>query len=253
MLTGLLLLGFAAVVVVVQTTPLGDSLFASAEARELQGFGYITTSRAPSSFDSSDSSSSGSSFEPSKSLESGSLESSDWQHLWPEIARSIGSSFGSMTASLILQICFGILYFKLVVEELTDDDGGRDLSGSKGFPGFFNCFSDPMVCCLGLCCPMVRVAHTNQVAGVCNFWETIACYCCCAWTTLNIGPLCLLMWWRARLKGMMGLEDSVAEDFFGTCLCPQVSICQMSSGLDNAAGYRMKTPVSIEYYGLGQE
>merc|ERR1719261_2406094 len=55
-------------------------------------FGYITTSRAPSSFDSSDSSSSGSSLEPSKSFMSGSLDSSEWQYIWPKIWKQLGGT-----------------------------------------------------------------------------------------------------------------------------------------------------------------
>merc|ERR1719393_1251378 len=94
MTMGLLLLGFAGYSAVVQPStsfvvpePAGQV----GQERRLQ-FGYITTSKAPSSFDSSDSSSSGSSLEPSKSSESGSLESSEWHEMWKNAVHSLGSS-----------------------------------------------------------------------------------------------------------------------------------------------------------------
>jgi len=109
-LAGLLLLGFAGVMVVSPT--------AQDAARRLQvaeHFGYITTSRPPSSFDSSDSSSSSDlSLEPSKSSESGSLDSSDMLQLFPKALTAIGSSMGPLTTWLILQCFFGLLYNKMV-------------------------------------------------------------------------------------------------------------------------------------------
>ena len=101
-----------------------------------KGFGYITTSKAPSSFDSSDSSSSGSSLEPSKSFMSGSMESSDWQYIWPQITKSVGGTMGWLTISLALQVVFAVLYNRVVVDDILDqgkldermnhgDGGGR--------------------------------------------------------------------------------------------------------------------------------
>jgi len=214
--------------------------------RRLQGFGYITTSKAPSSFDSSDSSSSGSSLEPSKSFMSGSMESSDWQYIWPKLFRSIGSSVGSLTFSLVLQVIFACLYNRLVVESIQAESSGdleslmaKAEGGSDFNPGICECYKDKWVCCMGLCCPMVRIAHTNAVSGVCPFWESLFCWCCCSFMTINIGPFCLLMWWRLRLKTIMRVEDNPFNDFIITMFCPQVSICQMSSAVDSALGYQM--------------
>jgi len=261
MTMGLLLLGFAGYSAVVQPStsfvvpePAGQV----GQERRLQ-FGYITTSKAPSSFDSSDFSSSGSSLEPSKSFMSGSMESSDWQYVWPQIRSSLGGTMGWLTVSLILQIIFAALYNYKVVEDIIAsgkldermsqvDSGGSDFAN-----GICSCHKDPWVCMTGFCCPMVRIAHTNAVSGVCPFWESLCCWCCCAWLTLNIGPFCLLMFWRLRLKTIMRLEDNPVNDFIITMFCPQVSICQMSSAVDNAMGYQMSgcigyTPYSYDSY-----
>lgn len=246
MLAGLLLLGFAGVLVVNQVMPSTPEKTAAGGflPRRLQGFGYITTSRAPSSFDSSDSSSSGSSSEPSKSSESGSLESSEWQHVSYEIMRALGSNMGWLTVSLLLQACFGIIYNMYTVESIIGDFGESpsiDNTGGTDFNvGMFACHKDLWVFCMGLCCPMVRMAHTNEVSGVCGFWESVFCWCCCAWVTLNIGPSCLLVWWRMRLKAFMKLEDNPPMDFCMTMICPLMSLCQMSASVDEAVGYKMR-------------
>merc|ERR1712166_489539 len=85
--------------------------------RRLYGFGYITTSRSPSSFDSSDSSSSGSSFEPFKSLDS-SFASSELQVIAPKIGHGLSSSLAPLTVSLLIQILFAVLYFRVVTDPI---------------------------------------------------------------------------------------------------------------------------------------
>jgi len=261
MLAGMLLLGFAGVIVIMPSTSQSELPVPRAGAREflsrrLQGFGYITTSKMPSSFDSSDSSSSGSSFEPSKSLESGSLESSEWNHVLPKVAQTVGGSMGWLTGSLLLQVLFGFVYQKYVTgpileggkldEQLNENAGATDFTNS-----IFGCHNDRWVCIQGLCCPMVRIAHTNAVSGVCPFWESLWCWCCCAWLTINIGPFCLLMWWRMRLKTIMRVDENPVNDFCVTMLCPWLSICQMSSAVDNAMGYRVSGCCEYTPYSYG--
>lgn len=257
MLAGMLLLGFAGVVVVMPST--ADEASEGFLPRQLQAFGYITTSRAPSSFDSSDSSSSGSSLEPSKSFMSGSMESSDWNNVWPKIWQSVGGTMGHLTFSLVLQVIFAVLYYNMVVSEIVDSGTLNERmsvseGGSSDFAnGICACHQDKWVCLQGLCCPMVRIAHTNAVGGVCPFWESLWCWCCCAWLTLNIGPFCLLMWWRLRLKTIMRLEDNPINDFIITMFCPQVSICQMSTAADRAMGYEMSGCCSTKLIGEAYE
>lgn len=248
MLIGFVLLGFAGVVVL---TPSGSSEGAKFLPRRLQAFGYITTSRAPSSFDSSDSSSLSSSLEPSKSFESGSMASFDINVALPKIQATMGSSMGYVTISLLIQLLFAVFYNKRVVDPVIKNFNGTlddrmmmhpDNFGEGDFQNGFitNPSKNPWVCAEGLFCPVVRIASTNAIAGVCGFWETVWCYCCCAWLTVGAGPVCLTLFWRMRLKDIMRAEQNVLTDFFGTLLCPQVSLCQMSVAVEEKMGYSTK-------------
>lgn len=246
MLIGMLLLGFAGVVVIMESTTVGQQLTGTDSSRRLQvAFGYITTSKAPSSFDSSDSSSLGSSLEPSKSSESGSFQSSEWGNVWPKLVRGLGGTVGGLTGTLLIQVIFAVLFYRAVTAPIVSSGtldermmSGADSGASDFQNSIFGCLNDPWVCIQGLCCPMVRMAHTNAASGVCPFWESLWCWCCCAWLTLNFGPCCLLMWWRLRLKQIMRVDDNPVNDFCITLVCPQISICQMSSAVDYAMNYQ---------------
>jgi len=247
MLLGMLLLGLAGFILIVPSTPAAPANTGAGKflARRLQGFGYITTSHIPMSFGSSDSSissGSGSSMESSKS----SLGSADPTQIGPKIGKSIGGLAGWFTLSLLLQLCFAAVYNRFVTEPLIDrgklderviQEPLRDPTDFNN--GIFACKDDRWVLIQGLCCPMVRIAHTNAVSGVCGFWESMWCWCCCAWMTMNVGPTCLLMYWRMRLKSIMRLEDNVLTDFCITIACPQLSVCQMGTAVDTALGYKV--------------
>jgi Cys-rich protein (TIGR01571 family) len=170
----------------------------------------------------------------------------------------MGSTMGWLSCSLALQILFAVLYSRVVTAPLVEGgkldkmmtngpDSGRDDFNTS----IFGCFSDRWVCLQGTFCPMVRIAHTNAVTGVCPFWETLWCYCCCAWLTLNMGPCCLLMWWRLRLKNIMKVDESAMNDFCITMFCPQISLCQMSTAADQAMGYQMTGCCEYTPYGYG--
>jgi len=254
MVCGMCLLGFAGFISLSST---GSGDFLAQEGRKLQSyaFGYVTTSRAPSSLDSSDSSSSGSIFEPSKSSSSSS-ESSEWNYVWPKLGHAMSGSIGPLTASLLLQIIFAVLYSRVVTDPIIasgklDDRENPPSSGDDFNNGIFECYKDKWVCFQVLCCPMVRVAHTNAVSGVCPFWESIWCWCCCSWMTVNMGPACLLMWWRLRLKGIMKVEDNPLNDFFLTLFCPLISLCQMSSATDTAMNYKISGCCEYTPYSYG--
>lgn len=241
-LSGLCLLGFAGWLLVVSPE----------SGRRLQNasFGYITSTRPPSSFDSSDSSSSSDiSLEPSKSFESGSLRSSEYTVFFPKVTAAFGNSMGPLTIWLLLQAIWAIMYNKFVaspiketgtLDERMDNAKMEDIEGQQDFNnGFLECHKDKWVCIQGLFCPMVRMAHTNAVSGVCAFWESLWCWCCCSWLTIGIGPCCLVMWWRLRLKNIMKVEESMLQDFCFTMLCPMLSLCQMSTAVDSAMGYQV--------------
>jgi len=257
---GLLLLGFAGVLTVSPSSATNSVGFLS---RRLSTFGYITSTRPPSSFDSFDSSSlSASSLEPLKSSESGSLDSSDANILWPKISAAIGGSMGPLSVWLVLQIIFGICYNRLVVKSISGEGGTLDermenVEGDADRDGFDNkiyeCYKSKWVCCQTLCCPMLRVAHTNAVAGIADFWSTVMCWCCCSWLTVGIGPCCLVMWFRLQLKNVMRVKENQCEDFCITMLCPLMSVCQMSSSVDSAMGYEMTDCCHYSRYSYNEQ
>jgi hypothetical protein len=251
MLAGVFLLGLVGLDVVSSNTPVlkGAAVEASkgsAFLRRLQYeyMGYITTTALPSSFDSWDSSSFGSSLEPSKSIDSlssGSLPSLDIRVAWDSILHTTGTTWMFVTTTLILQSLFAIIYYHKIIKNGFGDQtiigSGGPATGfdsvGKGFePDIINCLSNKWVFCNGLCCPMVRQAHTNQVSGVCGFWESICCWCCCSWVTLGLGPSCLIVFWRVQIKSLMRRSDNVVEDFCVSCACPQLSVCQMANNVD---------------------
>jgi Cys-rich protein (TIGR01571 family) len=246
-IAGMLLLVFAGISAIVATsTPAQAGTVEEMLPRSLQVLGYITTTQMPSSFDSSDSSSSGSSFEPSKSLESGSLRSSDARNVFLIIGKSVGSAWLTTTLTLLVQAVFAALYYRTVVQPEMDDSvtlAERDPFGGHGNNDFDNNICEfhknPWVCLHGLCCPMVRTAHTNEAAGICGFWATIFCWCSCSWLTLGFGPCCLLVYWRMMLKSIMKIGDNIITDFCVTLMCPWLSVCQQANALDNAMGYRV--------------
>lgn len=255
---GLLLLGFAALIAV------SPSVHNAARRLQFTGgasFGYITSTRAPSSFDSSDSSSSSDlSSEPFKSSESDSLDSSEVNVVIPKLAGFIGSSMGPMTIWLILQALWAFIFNSKIVKPLCENgtldermEGAmrHEPEGPSDFHnGFFSCMSadNKWVCLQGLFCPMVRMAQTNAVSGVCGFWETFWCWCCCSWLSIGLGPSCLVVFWRLRLKNIMKVEDNILADFCGTMLCPVISVCQMSTAVDSAMGYKTTGCCEYELY-----
>jgi Cys-rich protein (TIGR01571 family) len=138
------------------------------------------------------------------------------------------------------------MYYRLVVKEVVVEgetliERGEILdTGRNDFDNaMLDCTKNKWVCMHGLCCPMVRTAHTNAVSGICGFWETIICWCCCSWITLGLGPSCLLIYFRTYLKKIMGISDNPALDFCITLFCPCLSVCQMGVAVDTTMGYRV--------------
>jgi Cys-rich protein (TIGR01571 family) len=219
-------------------------------------FGVVaTTSTMPSSFDSSDgSSSSGSSLEPSKSSEMGSIRNSG-----PGLEQVDGVFIGSQVTGavqLLIMIIFMVVYKQKAVDPVVQKLGTLD-SRMANQPdaddddfenGICDCFSDKWVCIHGLCCPMVRMAHTNAVAGILGYWETACCWCCCHIWTAGLGSMCLMVWFRMRLKQIMKLDDHPINDFCLTLFCPWLSICQQGTAVDAAMGYEVVGCCDLEYY-----
>merc|ERR1712224_1019009 len=95
---------------------------------------------------------------------------------------------------LIIAITFACLY-KKSVDEIIDKKGTlkekniEDPNSDDFQSGICGCMDNRWVCIHGCCCGLVRLAHTNAVAGMMGFWQTIMLYFCCSF--VPFGPCCL--------------------------------------------------------------
>merc|ERR1719199_357579 len=167
------------------------------------------------------------------------------------------SEWSAALIQFLIGICFAFLYKKNTVDIIEKAKGATlaDMNipqtGADDFEnGICDCFSDPWVCIHGLCCPLVRMAHTNAVAGVMGFWETIVVMFCCAALT-GVGPCCMAVYFRRELKGIMGIDDHLLFDCLVTCCLPELSICQSGTAVDRALGYEVTGCCDLEMYGPG--
>jgi len=168
------------------------------------------------------------------------------------------SWFGGIAGNMFLSLLFGVLYKSHTVDEILSEKKTLKDQGYQQSPddngdnddfehSIFGCFSNPWVMIHGLCCPVVRMAHTNTVAGIGGFWGTAVMLCCCAGLTGNLGTCCLMVYWRKQLKEAMGIEDHLVNDMIVTCLCPYLSICQQGSAVDSALGYEVTGCCDLEW------
>lgn len=208
----------------------------------------------PSSLDSSDSSSLssyGSIFESSKSSESNSSNSSGLAG--KKILGVWLAGGGNTILQVAFMLVFAYLYNTACVQRVLEARGTlkamniQDTDNDDFENGICECCSDKWVCIHGLCCPLVRQAHTNAVAGICGFWETALCWCCCALMSVNLGPCCLMVYWRMQLKRIMGISDHVLNDVCITIFCPCFSICQQGTAVDTKLGYQVIGCCELEW------
>jgi len=208
-----------------------------------------------SSLDSSDGNSlSGSSSESMKSSES---QSSLAMPLEQEHALAVVLPYQtSMIVEVLVMLCFAICYHQCAVRPIIDefgtlhnrrnvdtdplygDEDDEYRKGSKDFEnGKFGCLGDIWVTVHGCICPLPRMGHTNEVAEVCGYWETIICFSCCAMLTCGLGPFCLVTYWRKRVKEAMGIDHFGCSDCLISFFCMQFSVCQQSTAVDRKMGY----------------
>lgn len=292
-LCGMILLAFAGIsVVVAPSAVLGGAEHLEAKVRHLQGFvptgpqaatkvlglpvvlpptppptlmpigPYVSITTTVSLtvlslFDSSDSSSSGSSSEPFKSFESASSTSSG---LAAEQFGSLWVAAGGTTIiQLCIMICFAVCYNMKAVQPVLDSRGTlRAMNipdqGNDDFEnGICECFGDKWVCFHSFCCPLVRMAHTNALAGVMGFWESVMVWCCCSFMSVGLGPCCLMVYWRMRLKDIMSIREHALNDLFVTFCCPFLSVCQQASAVDTKFGYQVVGCCDLEWAEEEQE
>lgn len=273
MVAGVLLLSFASVIVLMapslsvadlRADPQPAHQFLPASPRRMQApvvfTGVSTTTTATthdSSFDSSDESSSsqGSSSSIENSLDSSKSSEPNWSLALPlPVEQAIGAWLPyhlSMLFEILFMICFSVCYKRCAVDVIIDEFGtidepvneGKDflLEYRDGAPDFRNpicgCLGDTWVTIHGCFCPIPRMAHTNAVAGISGYWETMVCFSCCALCTGGIAPCCLMVYWRRRVKEVMGIDDNFFKDCVITVLCPLLSLCQQGTAVDRAMGY----------------
>lgn len=251
LLAGLVLLGFAGTLVVLMPTSGVEGEFRRLQSVVLDNVTYNNSFEASAN----SSSSSGSSFQSSGSLassSSGSIGDSSASLYQSSGAltttvMSLGASLtGTIWGQLLVWFCFAFIYHKKAVAPvlaefgtLEDRDiklGGND-DNDDFVHGIFDCFGDFWVCLHGFFCPVVRQAQTNAIAGTCGFWETILCWACCAMWSANLGPCCLMLWWRRSIKEIMDIDSHIMNDICCTLFCPLLSLCQMGAAVDKKSGY----------------
>lgn len=255
MFVGSLLLGFAAVMVVCAPAASMDQEVRGAmtRPRQLQTFGFVpTTTPIPSIWDSSDASSSSDySSEPSKSSDWSSYSSSGYTTGSVSTGYSLLVTWFGWTGCLVLMLAFACLYVQRVVEPVLHAKGtlARSFQFNNHAEDFhyniFECLGDKWGCLHGLCCPIVRMAHTNAVAGIMGFWQTACTLCLCE--SICCGR-CLMVYWRMRLKEIMNIEDNWINDFLVTFCCPCLSICQQASAVDHEFMYEVTDCCNLEWY-----
>jgi Cys-rich protein (TIGR01571 family) len=178
-------------------------------------------------------------------------ESSDTQEEQSLEFGAVGfGEVGGYFAQLLIYLCLGALYKRNVVDPMgklapQPPAMGYERPGdSDDFPiPLFGCISDPSYCLFSICCTPLRVAHTNEEANVCGFWETI----CCLWLTAPCGGyLCLIPFFRMSLKDHMGIHDNCFMDVLVTWCCMPCSIGQQAMSADQSLGMYYRCPCSVE-------
>lgn len=171
---------------------------------------------------------------------------------------SLMSSYGSYIFQVLLMLCFAFCYHKKVVESIIEKKGTLEdnmglIQEWKRFQqedftvNICECFVNKWVCLTGCFCPLSRMGHTNEVAGIMGFWETAIIWCCCAFLFPTCGPCCLTVYFRMLLKKIMNVKDNPINDIVIACCCPGLAICQQGQAVDREMGYEMDGCCAYEW------
>lgn len=167
------------------------------------------------------------------------------------VAGTAASVYGVLITQLILMGFFACLYNMQVVEPVIEKKGiladRKERKEALDFSvNICQCFDDIWVCIHGLFCPLARMAATMATAGVCGYWESICFWCLCA-MFVPLGPCCLTVFFRMRLKEIMNIRDNPLNDIIVACLCPNLAICQEGTAVDHAMGYEVVGCCDVEW------
>lgn len=154
-----------------------------------------------------------------------------------------GTSAGSIgTLNFLLALCFACAYKSKAVDPI-----GQMRKQYETTPDFtysiFDCFKDIHLCCMIIHCPWIRIAHTNEAADVCGFWETFLCMWCA--TLCVCGPLCLNVYFRIHVKDALGIDDNMCQDICLGLFCLPCSTGQQALAVDEAMGYKFLCPFTM--------
>lgn len=188
-----------------------------------------------------------SSLDSFKSSESG---SSEGQLLKAESWTFSAITGGSTFLNICLALCYACLYKSKVVDPMgiMQHQALQHEQHNDFRYGIFDCFKDINMCCMVMCCPLVRIAHTNETADVCGFWESLVCMAC---STLCIcGPLCMQVYFRIHIKDHMGIADHCFNDFCATLFCFPCVAGQQALAVDETMGWKFKCPCNIEHVSM---
>lgn len=159
-----------------------------------------------------------------------------------------GAEFAGYIVYMFFAFCYAYMYKLNAVERIPEMHQQKPTGVNDFSENIFACATRgnmlPFVCC----CPFIRQAHTNEVAGICGYWWTLAAYAfggffCC------LGPLCLTVWFRMEIKERMGLKDNVVNDFCLAWLCWSCTIGQMALAVDDFMGIDMECPWTVNVDG----
>jgi len=140
-------------------------------------------------------------------------------------------------------------FYKMHVVDHIQPMPPQEATGEDDFePGICACIGDICMCTHLLlpCCMYVRQAHTNEVTGICGFWPTFWAYfltgfCC------GVGPCCLTVFFRMRLKEHMGVEDHVLNDLCLAWLCATCAVGQQAMAVDQKLGYEVELCCELKW------
>jgi len=148
-------------------------------------------------------------------------------------------------------LCYAFCYKQKVVDKVSKIPH-QNKQYDHDFPyGLCDCIKDMNMCLMVWCCPLVRIAHTNDVAQVCGFWETLCCMGCSA-LACGMGPCCLNVYFRIHLKDHLGLEDHCLNDMVLAFCCLPCITGQQGLSVDYLGGYTVKCPCDVDIWGGGQ-
>jgi len=202
---------------------------------------------------------------PDSSGGSSGSDSSDWFNSTDSTNSSLASlgvggtastatgaaSGGSALIQILITLCCSCIYKMKVVDPMGKFPDAPPAGPSEGYDdfafGLCDCLMNPHMCFFMCCCSPLRLAHTNEVAGICmGFWSSLISWFCCAMCCSQfLGPLCLNVYWRYQLKEKMAIKTGFMDCLVAFCPCTMYcAIGQQALQADDAMGFKYTCPCS---------